>query len=145
MHVPRGWAASFVLPDGSILVEGGYDSNSLAQYTTEIYDPATGHWSFGAPLPSVKPFWAPPASRIRVSIFEPFTVDQPGRVSLAGGLEIWGLGFSNLKNDFYDRLQTYVTGDRSESEDADEVADSEKAAVREAARAQLRLRLQGLR
>jgi N-acetylneuraminic acid mutarotase len=44
MTDPRAQAAAAVLPDGRVLVTGGFEDNS-EHNTAELYDPATGQWS----------------------------------------------------------------------------------------------------
>ena len=62
MHDPRSGAAGALLPDGRVLVAGGYNGSTYLQ-TAEIYNPTTNSWSptasmginrngaAGAPLP----------------------------------------------------------------------------------------------
>jgi Kelch motif len=43
MSIARSWATATLLPDGRVLIAGGYESRDLA--TAEIYDPATETFS----------------------------------------------------------------------------------------------------
>lgn len=55
MHTARRQHNAVVLPDGKILVVGGssgagFDNSSTPVYTTEMWDPATGHWTVMASI-----------------------------------------------------------------------------------------------
>ena len=43
-----------LLPDGKVLVTGGYDIHSHAQASAEVYDPAGGAWTETAPMTSAR-------------------------------------------------------------------------------------------
>jgi hypothetical protein len=54
--VPRESATAIRLADGRVLLAGGYNGGGgacrdTAPVDTEVYDPATGHWSFAGNLP----------------------------------------------------------------------------------------------
>jgi hypothetical protein len=38
------------LPDGKVLVVGGFGGIEASQVTAEVYDPATGTWRLAAPM-----------------------------------------------------------------------------------------------
>ena len=52
----RGGFTSTLLPNGEVLVVGGYDAGDDSLASTERYDPATGNWKSGAPL-RIARFW----------------------------------------------------------------------------------------
>jgi hypothetical protein len=80
MSTPRGYAAAAPLPDGRVLVAGGWDGWELddAVKTAEIYDPATGTFA--------------PTGDMTVARYRPVAAPLPdGRVLVAGG-EYFDLG-----------------------------------------------------
>jgi hypothetical protein len=46
----RSAHAATLLPDGRVLLAGGTDSWGVNTYITEVWDPATGAWSYGPPM-----------------------------------------------------------------------------------------------
>jgi N-acetylneuraminic acid mutarotase len=52
LPVPLRWQASGVLPDGRLIVAGGYDADSSPRSETYIFDPATNSWTQVASMPS---------------------------------------------------------------------------------------------
>ena len=53
LHRPREGAAPYALPDGRVLVIGGWDANGASEeHTAELYDPGTGKWTVIAQVPS---------------------------------------------------------------------------------------------
>jgi hypothetical protein len=49
----RAFASAATLPDGYVMVTGGWEPSDLPIASTEIYSPATGFWYAGKPLPGV--------------------------------------------------------------------------------------------
>ena len=81
MSNPRVDHTAVLLEDGSVLVQGGGDGETISYITAEIYDPATGTWSKGPLLNS--------ARRDHRSI-----ALQDGRVLSTGGLDHFGVTFT---------------------------------------------------
>lgn len=50
MRTARFHPASALLPDGKVLVAGGFASSTTSLASTELYDPATGQWTDAAPM-----------------------------------------------------------------------------------------------
>jgi hypothetical protein len=73
MSVARAHHTASILPDGKVLVCGGFDRNDVALNTTEIWDPGTGLWTAGPTMA---------VARAAHSA----TVLASGRVLVAGGL-----------------------------------------------------------
>jgi len=48
-HGRTGGGLAFSLPSGTVLVVGGMNTSTAADLSTELYDPATGHWWAGPP------------------------------------------------------------------------------------------------
>jgi len=73
MSVPRAGHRAARLPDGRVIVMGGYNASSLALSSSEIYDPASSTWS---PTDSLKD------PRVQFTA----TVLADGRVLVVGGI-----------------------------------------------------------
>lgn len=50
MLVPRARHSALALPNGKLVVMGGY--HNMALNSTEVYDPMTNTWEFGVPMPT---------------------------------------------------------------------------------------------
>ena len=50
MITGRYWGAAALLPNGKVLVAGGYNSSSTYLSSAELYNPATGTWTATAPM-----------------------------------------------------------------------------------------------
>jgi phage baseplate assembly protein gpV len=50
MRTARFHAASALLPNGKVLVAGGFLSSTTSLASVELYDPATGQWADAAPM-----------------------------------------------------------------------------------------------
>jgi Kelch motif len=50
MITGRYWGAAALLPNGEVLVAGGYNSSSTYLSSAELYNPATGTWTATAPM-----------------------------------------------------------------------------------------------
>jgi hypothetical protein len=50
MNTPRQQHGAILLPNGRVLVFGGYGSNGIYVASAELYDPATGTWTNTGPL-----------------------------------------------------------------------------------------------
>lgn len=80
----RFMAASAILPDGRVVVTGGYDrpwvdgGAATPLNTVAIYDPISGSWSNAAPMGS------PRARHTAVTL-------RDGRIAVLGGLGLWPL------------------------------------------------------
>ncbi len=92
MNTPREFAASSLMPDGRVLVAGGYSDPQFdtAEYSTEIFDPASNTWSPGPDLPSITAYWDPTQT---VPVADPFITDAAGSLTVDGTF-IWELGYS---------------------------------------------------
>jgi hypothetical protein len=88
-RIARAGQAVLALPDGRVLISGGYDGQRIVN-TTEIFDPATKRWSPGAPLSS--------ARRDHTMSLLP-----NGMVMVAGGEEIAPLATTEILDDELDR------------------------------------------
>jgi Galactose oxidase, central domain len=53
MHAGRLFASATPLPDGTVLIAGGYDQGSPLA-STEVFDPATSSWTDAASLPQAR-------------------------------------------------------------------------------------------
>jgi hypothetical protein len=95
----RATAAATVLPDGRVLVAGGFDERGLPLASSEIFDPATETWSAGPALPSRV---TTPAGDV-LSAFNPYHVSG-SHTTLDDGTFVWGLGRNIGSAGFYDRL-----------------------------------------
>jgi hypothetical protein len=49
----RAFASAATLPDGDVMVTGGWEPTDLPISSTEVYSPVSGSWSAGKPLPGV--------------------------------------------------------------------------------------------
>lgn len=77
MNVPRRLGHVLTaLPDGRALVTGGYDANSHALASAEIYDPATAQWTLIAPM------MQPRARHGAIAL-------DDGTVVVCGGVDSW--------------------------------------------------------
>jgi hypothetical protein len=103
MVTPRSMAAAAVLPDGRVLVTGGYPPGADgATSSAELFDPATSMFSATASmttsraghtmatLPDGRVFVSPGASRYTVELFDPTT----GTFSAAGEMASWSFGLA---------------------------------------------------
>jgi hypothetical protein len=45
LHIARWGQTATLLPNGTVLVAGGFDSHEVAVASAELYDPSTGRWS----------------------------------------------------------------------------------------------------
>ena len=73
LAVPREYPGAATLPDGRVLVAGGYDGSNSLQ-STEIFNPATGRFSPGA------------STDDHTKLLRPAAASLPdGRVLIAGG------------------------------------------------------------
>jgi N-acetylneuraminic acid mutarotase len=72
MNTGRTAATATLLPEGRVLVTGGYDSSGRAQASTELYDPASGQWKGTGAMRDVR-------------YFHTATLLPDGNVLLAGG------------------------------------------------------------
>lgn len=72
MNAGRTGATATLLPDGKVLVTGGYDGNDLTLASTEFYDPASGRWT-------------PTGAMIDARYFHTATLLPNGNVLLVGG------------------------------------------------------------
>jgi WD40 repeat protein len=101
MITPRSWAAVAVLPDGHVLIAGGYPSGQdAATSSAELFDPdvltfsPTGSMGTSrafhsmAILPDGRVFVAPGESRTTVEVYDPST----GTFSAAGTMSSYGFG-----------------------------------------------------
>lgn len=72
MSTGRTAATATLLPEGQVLVTGGYDSSGRAQASTELYDPASGQWKGTGAMRDAR-------------YFHTATLLPDGNVLLAGG------------------------------------------------------------
>jgi hypothetical protein len=72
MSTGRTAATATLLPEGQVLVAGGYDSSGRAQASTELYDPASGQWKGTGAMRDAR-------------YFHTATLLPDGNVLLAGG------------------------------------------------------------
>jgi len=78
MNVARQQATATLLPDGKVLIAGGFDVNGMALASTELYDPATNTF-------------APPAGTAKMNatrVDATATLLPNGKVLIAGGFDI---------------------------------------------------------
>jgi hypothetical protein len=54
MSSARAYQTATLLPNGKVLVSGGYNSSNSSQATAEVYDPATGTWSATGSMASAR-------------------------------------------------------------------------------------------
>ena len=52
MNIPRDRQTTTLLPNGKVLVIGGFTTGTVLTGTAELYNPATGTWSYTASLPT---------------------------------------------------------------------------------------------
>lgn len=83
----REYLAATLLPDGRVLVEGGYGNQELA--SAELYDPATGTWSATGSM-AVPRYW------------QSATLLNDGRVLVAGGFHYIGSTAATASAEIYD-------------------------------------------
>ena len=108
MVTPRSMAAAAVLPDGRVLITGGYPSGGDgATSSAELFDPATSTFSATAAmttsraehtmalLPDGRVFVSPGASRYSVELFDPTT----RTFGVAGEMSSWSFGFATALPD----------------------------------------------
>jgi hypothetical protein len=114
-----------MLPDGRLVVLGGQTENGNSAASTtgavEIYDPATGRWSDGAPMPGTNP------------VGEYTTI-----ATLPGDVFVLGLGWANRSAGMYHHLLMLVLGSGplgATTDDRRGISDDELATV--SAQAQL--------
>jgi WD40 repeat protein len=101
MITPRTWAAVAVLPDGHVLIAGGYPSGQDgATSSAELFDPDTSTFSTtgslgtshagaaAAILPDGRVFVAPGLSRLTAEVYDPGT----GTFSAAGTISSYSSG-----------------------------------------------------
>jgi len=72
MHTARYSHTATLLPNGEVLVTGGYDSNDVEIASAELYEPASGLWQLTSPM-------------IKTRAFHTATLLPNGRVLVAGG------------------------------------------------------------
>ena len=72
MNTGRTAATATALPEGQVLVTGGYDSSGLALASTELYDPVSGQWTGTGAMRGAR-------------YFHTATLLPDGNVLLAGG------------------------------------------------------------
>jgi len=83
LNVGRVYHAQVLLPEGNVLVMGGYDHPSNATYNSvEMYRPDTGTWSFVASL--------------KMSSLDSAILLQNGKVLVVGIRDSWSVSSSEL-------------------------------------------------
>ena len=96
LNTPRFYQAATGLPDGRVLITGGYYGDATFN-SAEIYDPATGTWSAAANLNTPR-------------VFSSATLLLNGKVLVAGGRD--GMRFDSkplLSAELYDSLGSSTT------------------------------------
>src|SRR5258708_3716620 len=80
MNIPRAWQPATLLPEGKILIAGGFNSGSTPEpfESSELYDPATGTFSFAGRF-------SPVGSATAWHYEHQAALLQNGKVLIAGG------------------------------------------------------------
>ncbi len=94
MNIPRAWHTATLLPEGKILIAGGFNSGSTPEpfESSELYDPATGTFSFAGRF-------SPVGSATAWHYEHQAALLQNGKVLIAGGR---GYGGATADAQLYD-------------------------------------------
>jgi len=95
MITPRAHHTASLLPDGKVLVVGGYNLNGALLASSEIWDPTTNLWTAGPVLA---------VARAEHSA----TVLTSGRVLIAGGVSVFPTATTNTAVEYNQATNTFI-------------------------------------